>query len=254
MGSNLLAIGANGQLIGAGGIIEVRPPSLAEMLNRSTSVEHLSFSPDCANEMLAAVFKVMAKRYYSYEDLKDVSGKFKLGGTLGSHFCTVTPMPYCIWVTPMDADTGGVFLKPGDTLGYDCGNVWRLPNPANVKDPLRRAMLTHKIGKDRLHWISSPDELPSFDVDTYQREGCVAFFNGEQVAAECEFGVITKQYIFKRPIDQIIRWGNVYVLVGTPRKKVAEFINNTFNGVPSPGNRHAMAFLSAVGGTYHEIK
>lgn len=196
----------------------------------------------------------MAKRYFSYESLKEVSGKFKPGGTLGSHFCTVDQYPNgVIAVAPFDGDPT-VFLKKGDTLGYDCGNVWFIPNPANVKDPLRRVMLTHKIGKDRLHWITGPEELPSFEVDTYQREGCVAFFNGEQVAAECEFGIITKQYLFKRPIDQVVRWGNVYVLVGTPREKVADFINNTFTGAPSPGNRHIMAFWSAAGGTYHEIK
>ena len=51
-------IAYNVKLIGAGGIIEVRPPSLAEMLNRSTSVEHIAFSPACANEMLGAVFKL----------------------------------------------------------------------------------------------------------------------------------------------------------------------------------------------------
>jgi len=41
--------------MGEGGEIEVRPLSLAEMLNRSTSVEHIAFSPACANEMLGAV-------------------------------------------------------------------------------------------------------------------------------------------------------------------------------------------------------
>jgi len=48
-------VAGNGQLIGAGGIIGVRPPSLAPKLNSSTSVEHIAFSPACANEMLGAV-------------------------------------------------------------------------------------------------------------------------------------------------------------------------------------------------------
>lgn len=213
------------------------------MLNRSTSVEHIAFSPACANEMLAAVFKVMAKRYYSYEDLKDVSGKFKPGGTLGSHFCTVTPMPYCIWVTPMDADTGGVFLKPGDTLGYDCGNVWQLPNPATIKNPIKRWGAENKC---RVEWVDKLQDAAKPYLDdlhgTYNDRGRALYFTGTQIVAGDEncFVVVRSVKHMNGTIGKY--WHRLVVKKGANVKNVAEVLS----GLPDVPGLH-LGLLDWIG-------
>lgn len=79
----------------------------------------------------------MAKRYYSFEDLSNISGYFKPGHTLGEHHCIVTPqLPDKIIVR--GSKEGEVTLTPGDTLGYDRGSVWRVPHPSKYKNPIGR--------------------------------------------------------------------------------------------------------------------
>lgn len=169
----------------------------------------------------------MAKRYFPYDNLKGVNGKFKPTGTMGTHFCTVIPH-HDGRIEVLDVQGNSkVIINPGDTLGYDCGDVWRIPNPDTVRDPLRRALLQNKISKSRLHWVDDLNvaKLELDELDVFQLPGCVAFYTGEVVYYESSIGFITKKYKFKRPITQLEYLGDIYVLKGTPRYAVAELIN-----------------------------
>lgn len=198
----------------------------------------------------------MAKRYYEYERLKEISGDYKIPGTLGRHYMEVIQMGNIVKVVGYDSYGGhkNVFVNQGETLGYDCGEVWVVPNPANIKDPLRRTMLELKIGKDRLHWVKDLSEVKVYGVDTQQREGCTPFFDGEDIGASSDFAIITKKFRFVRPIEQRIDWGEIYAVEGTDRSTLADFIREIWKEYPGKINKTFMVLESVLSGTYQEIK
>lgn len=186
----------------------------------------------------------MANRYFSYDDLKDRSGYFKPGGTLGKHFCTITPMPdNVIWVTPYDSDTGGVFLKPGDTLGYDCGNVWRLPNPATIKNPIKRWGAENKC---RVEWVDNLQDAAKPYLDdlhgTYNDRGRALYFTGTQIVAGDEncFVVVRSVKHMNGTIGKY--WHRLVVQKGANVKNVAEVLS----GLPDVPGLH-LGLLDWIG-------
>lgn len=96
----------------------------------------------------------MAKRYFSYKNLASVSGNWKPTGTMGHHHCVVEHKDGSILVH--GSVRGKVKLKEGDTLGYDCGDVWKVPNPNAYRCPLRRAMASAKLPKHTLEISDEP--------------------------------------------------------------------------------------------------
>jgi len=79
----------------------------------------------------------MAKRYIPYERLQDLasslspSGHYKPSGTMGVHHCTIAPNPDGS-LTVTGSNKGRVTLREGDTLGYNCGDVWCLRKPTDA--------------------------------------------------------------------------------------------------------------------------
>lgn len=90
----------------------------------------------------------MAKRYISFEEIPE--GSFKPEGTMGSHHCTVVYQNGEKVV--IGSVTGRVTLKPGDTLGYNCGGVWLIPQPDSYKDPIRRVLAQAHLSQKLLEY------------------------------------------------------------------------------------------------------
>ncbi len=97
----------------------------------------------------------MAKRYISYENLS--AGYYKPADTLGSHHCMVVVKNKETVVTG-SADGRSVTLKKGETLGYDQGTVWVVPNPDTYRDPIRRVLAKARLGQKLLMYSTQPVE------------------------------------------------------------------------------------------------
>lgn len=121
----------------------------------------------------------MAKRYFNSEELAKISGKFKPAGTLGKHCCTVVHQNDDTIV--VGSASGRVTLHRGDTLGYNCGNVWLVPRPESYKDPIRKTLALAKISQkvlefsddDILYSVSFGGSVPNSCADTETGESLV---------------------------------------------------------------------------------
>ncbi|MDQ5952942.1 MAG: hypothetical protein QG551_170 [Patescibacteria group bacterium] len=204
----------------------------------------------------------MAKRYFSFQVLSEKSAEqcaWKIPGTLGSHFmilrdhegyiqctgvCTgrnnqaiVDGLNAGVNITPA-SETQTVNVWPGQTLGYNCGQVWVVPDPTTVKDPLRRVMLELKLPKEMVVWVSSPgdEKFHLQEMEYFQKEGCRAFYSGEEVHYADENLCVVKEHTLRRPIDQLVRWSKIFVISGTPREEVARVIREVMSVSPTSQN------------------
>lgn len=81
--------------------------------------------------------------YYSYEELRGYHPElqyktyFKPSGTMGSHHCIVSDYGdhYLI-----EGCGKKITISRGESFGYQCGDVWRVPSPARFSNPVRRAI------------------------------------------------------------------------------------------------------------------
>lgn len=96
----------------------------------------------------------MAKRYAKYEELQATSGVWVPSEVLGHHYANVFPRNSSIVV--VGSREGNVTLKPGDTLGYNCGVVWVVPRPESFKDPIRRVLAEKRVPQAALQFSSEP--------------------------------------------------------------------------------------------------
>ncbi len=85
----------------------------------------------------------MAKRYFKFEELWQMpEGEFKPGGTLGRHHAEVKRNGG--QVTFIGTDSYGksisITIEAGDTVGYDCGNIWKVKKPTDYNCPLRQRL------------------------------------------------------------------------------------------------------------------
>lgn len=119
----------------------------------------------------------MAKRYISFEEIPE--GSFKPEGTMGSHHCTVVYQNGEKVV--IGSVTGRVTLKPGDTLGYNCGGVWLVPQPDSYKDPIRRVLAQMHLSQKILSYTSKPVRfLESWQTD-FPKGSSADSFTGEEI-------------------------------------------------------------------------
>ena len=90
----------------------------------------------------------MAKRYFSFEDLSSIEGEFKPSGTLGYHALIVNRTENRIFVSGKSSNgtiTPEVEVRPGEVIGYDCGEIWKVPAPESYKNPIRRLLADRKL-------------------------------------------------------------------------------------------------------------
>lgn len=108
----------------------------------------------------------MARRYCDYSDLS--AGRYKPYGTLGIHCADVEVLADRKVVRGCNGDV--VTLRPGDVLGYDCGDVWRVPPPRDrLQAEMRRLRLSSTALErgDRVEvseWYSGTDAGPAVKV------------------------------------------------------------------------------------------
>lgn len=118
----------------------------------------------------------MAKRYIGYEWLLEAinegCSRYKPAGTMGTHHCVISLQGEDIKVKgtvrikarkrhlgQYEYIPGTITLKPGDTLGYDCGIIWRLKAPETPLDFLREKW---RMGVT----CGLPEELVKHDNET----------------------------------------------------------------------------------------
>lgn len=117
----------------------------------------------------------MAKRYIKYEWLLEAINEglsqYKPAGTMGTHHCVISLHPEGIRVKgtvrrprkrhlgQYEYVPGTIILKPGDTLGYNCGRIWRLKAPETPLDFLREKWRMAVA-------VGLPEELVKIDNET----------------------------------------------------------------------------------------
>jgi len=127
----------------------------------------------------------MAKRYFEFNRILEVPANepYRFPGLLGLHHIVVKRKSEEL-IDLVGVDSYGhskpVTLRVGETLGYNCGEVWVLPNPASIKDPLRRVCREVKYPISKI--IFSPLGDMSTYVDDLQggaiADGYVPFYDG----------------------------------------------------------------------------
>lgn len=96
----------------------------------------------------------MATRYFSFDELENVSGNYKPAGTMGNHRMTVVHQGEETIV--FGFTKGRITMKKGDTLGYDSGRVWLVRSPESYDDPIRRWLAEKRIPQKVLRFSSDP--------------------------------------------------------------------------------------------------
>ncbi len=137
-----------------------------------------------------------------------------------------------------------VILRPEWTLGYDCGELWVIMPAHLVKDPIHRILRECKLPKDFVEWVDDYQDLNLDGLEILQREGCVAFYNGEVIHSQTNFGCLVKKYRKVGPIDQRVNWSRGIFLKGTDRQIVAEFLREGLQGGIGATNKIAMLFTA----------
>lgn len=165
----------------------------------------------------------MANRYTKYEDLGE--GKYIPANTLGKHYCTIQISGNKKIVTSYDGSRK-IILLPGDTLGYNCGKVWRVPSPSEYKDPIKRFLVERKLSSKLVKYVEElpPDIDPEFVDNSY---GCPVSVHGMSRYNKKWYSV-QKKYsdkINNRGAHHIVA---IFVLNGTPKNKVLDLLKELF--------------------------
>ncbi len=178
---------------------------------------------------------------YDFRNLEEVKGldlnclekAFRFRGTLGQHCFILTPVEEGYKVTGVDTrgqETGSTIITEHHTLGYDCGEVWRILQPEYIKDPLKRLLAQFKLAKTRINWVDKDFIwLWNMDYTRIEQPGYVSFSSGEKPDKYCKFGFSTIHHIYDGSVNQRYKMGNFYLIKGTPKSKVVQFIRAVMN-------------------------
>jgi len=178
---------------------------------------------------------------YNFSDLEEVTNlnlnclekAFRFKGTLGKHCFILTPVEEGYRVTGVDTggkETGSTIVTERHTLGYDCGEIWRILQPEYIKNPLKKVLAQFKLGKNRINWVEKDFIwLWNMDYTRIEQPGYVSFSSGEKPEKYCEFGFSTIHHIFDGGIGQRYKMGDFYFIKGTPKDKVIQFITAVMN-------------------------
>lgn len=162
-------------------------------------------------------------------DLNCLEKAFRFKGTLGNHCFIVTPIEEGYRVTGVGTngrETGSTIITECHTLGYDCGEVWRVLQPEYIKDPLKRVLAQFKLGKNRIKWVDKNFVYGYEKTYTKLGPGYATFESGEQPENYFKYGFSTIVSSFKGGVDQRYYMGDFYIVKNAPIDKVVEFITN----------------------------
>jgi hypothetical protein len=182
----------------------------------------------------------MAKKYLSYHDLCDITGgrEYTIPGTMGTHYLkTSHDDDGSIHVSGYASNgkmTGTVTVMKGETLGYDRGRVWMIPDPANVKDPVRRFRLMHKLPKGAVIFVDDLSQVimkyESIENEFIQdRPGSVMFMNGFNVHYDDDDIVVIEELRFKSPTTQLRKLKKVFVSKQSDMQSAMDMANFIFS-------------------------
>lgn len=209
----------------------------------------------------------MATRRYSHSQLLDLgTGYHKPGGTLGNHHLEIKVMPsgtvrargveiprgYDDQAARLIVNYSGPKITPrskwaivreGDTLGYNCGDVWVEIPASQISDPLLRVMREKGLPMSLIQWVDfiNPEEEESLEGKALP--GCVTFYKGDYMTINTpKFQAWAMAYL-SGPIDQRYKWSGFKVLKGTPREEVAKMVKTA---VESGYSLNTAQFLRAM--------
>lgn len=134
----------------------------------------------------------MAKRFISVQELAAApEGSFKPSGTMGSHHLTWKKLENGA-LQVKGSQSGDFVAKSGDTIGYDCGQIWRVPSPSDFKDPIRRALAELKVSQKVLADSNEVVTISGYWQDAPEGS-CADTFSGEEAET---FGLVNKENRF----------------------------------------------------------
>lgn len=115
----------------------------------------------------------MAKRYFTYEELISMKvGYNKPQGTLGTHYFNLSLGEGFVEIN--GSSSGKVKIFPGDTLVYDCGQVWKISVPKTnwqrVKQILKLSILKEGSYKG---WEKSFELIPGIYLVSDDVRSCI---------------------------------------------------------------------------------
>lgn len=165
----------------------------------------------------------MANRYISYERLEE--GACKPAGTLGKHHCTVWVGKSMKIVTSYRGDKR-IIMKPGDTLGYNCGEIWRVPSPSEYKDPIKQYLVERKISSKIIKMVDQlPFEIfPELVDNSY---GTTVSIHGYSRYNKGWYSV-EKRYTDDANNQGAHKVVAIYILNGTPECQILELLKELF--------------------------
>ena len=110
----------------------------------------------------------MAIRYVEYADLSE--GTFKPHGTMGTHCADIENLGDRKVVRSSLGDV--VIIYPGDTLGYNCGEIWRVAPP---RTRLQRILREFRLAKKAI----VRDTEVSVSSETYNASNTACCVRGD---------------------------------------------------------------------------
>ena len=187
----------------------------------------------CINSIYNGEFSPEGYNFTSLEEVNDLNlncleKAFRFRGTLGRHCFIITPIEEGYKVTGVGTngrETGSTIITPRYTLGYDAGEVWRVLQPEFIKDPLKRLLAQFKLGKNRINWVDKDYTwLWDMSYTRIDQPGYASFSSGEKPDKYCKFGFSTIHHIYDGSVGQRYKIGDFYIVKGTPKSKVVDFI------------------------------
>lgn len=178
----------------------------------------------------------MAKRYVSYQELNQelsISNFFKPKTTCGSHHAVIAQDTTSIVVIGFDSWNnyqGKVRIFPGETLGYDQGSVWKVPDPATIADPLKRVLLERRISSKTLREIESFETVrKALEKEKFSDGGELRdyIFQGERIMYYNKEVLIVVNYFQRHNWEaQGALISRIYVKKNADRSEVAEIVRD----------------------------
>jgi hypothetical protein len=168
----------------------------------------------------------MAAQYFKEEELRQQGmGKFYPPNVMGYHHMIISESKHGLRVTGYDSSgeqLKSVIVADGETLGYERGNVWVIPDHRNVNDPIMACLIKNKIKKSMLTFVSGWDELPDNRVDVHmgKKAGEELWYQDSVISVYVSWRIIRGK--------QTARFSRIFVISGMDPLQISERIDKVW--------------------------
>ena len=198
----------------------------------------------------------MANRYYTFAELseKPLGVQLRAANTLGRHhFIVDYKSETHIKVSGFNtygSKTGETTIKPGGSLGYNCGSVWAI-KPQSDMTPIELLRSEFRISKDMV-FIIPRSEIESIELeemtssiseDNPHANHNRFWGNGETWGYKGEHCAFTIYHSFHGGVDQRRRVHRVFIVkekfdqgVQECFRALAEYSGKSFSNIKHPAN------------------